>query len=168
MCTEANIPPLRLPQARRTASVKKSGCLSPQRQLASRPRRPALHKAFLPPGWLRAGLALQLQLLPCVGSICSLHLVAPAPVPRVPQAPHQEACPGLDSWPRTFLPGGPSSPGCWPMQGWGQRLHSAASGGNLPSGKTSAKKRGHPDLPSAETGSKVSLTSLKGPVWNLK
>lgn len=82
MCTEANIPPLRLPQAGRTASVKKSGCLSPQRQLASRPQRPALHKAFLPPGWLRAGLALQLQLLPCVGSTCSLHLVAPVPYPQ--------------------------------------------------------------------------------------
>ena len=91
-----------------------------------------------------------------------------SPVPRAPQPPHQEPCPGPDSWPQTFLPGGPSSPGCWPAHGWGQRLHSAASGGNLPSGKTSAKKWGHPDLPSAETGSKVSLTSLKGPVWNLK
>lgn len=71
------IPPLRLPQARRTACVKKSGCLSPRRQLALRLRCPALHEAFPPPGWLRAGLALQLPLLPCVGGMCSLHPVAP-------------------------------------------------------------------------------------------
>ncbi|CAN0513670.1 unnamed protein product [Rangifer tarandus platyrhynchus] len=64
-------------------------------QLASRPRCPALHEAFPPPGWLRAVLALQLLLLPFVGGMCSLHSVAP--VSRAPQASHPEACPGPNS-----------------------------------------------------------------------